>query len=68
MGMWSGRIDLTPDDNEAQIAIRHADGGGGADREGLPGHVTAIWPGPVVVMEVEDSREVAVSWHLAGRI
>ena len=55
-------IDLTPDDTEAQVAIRHPDGhvlvlAVKAHR----GTLAVIGPKPVAVKETEDSGEVVVS-------
>ncbi len=60
-------IDLSPDANEAQVAIRHPDGQVlvltiKAHRSTL----TAYVPTPVQVRGTDDPDEVAVSWMMSG--
>ncbi len=60
-------IDLTPDDNEDKIAIRHPDGQVlvltlKAHRSTL----TAFVPTPVQVRGTDDPDEMALAWLMSG--
>lgn len=60
-------IDLTNDDREAHIAIRHPAGGTLVlTVKAHRGALTVIGPEPVVVKVLEDSNEVVVSWRTDG--
>jgi hypothetical protein len=57
-------INLTDDDNEAQVAVLHPDGQVVVlTVKAHRGTLTVISPKPVVVKKLEDSGEVAVSWR-----
>ena len=58
-------IDLTSDDNEAQVAIRHPDGQ--VVVLTLKAHrstLTAFIPTPVQVRGTDDPNEMALSWMM----
>ena len=56
-------IDLTPEDNEVQVAVRHPDGAVLVlTLRNHRGTLTIIGPEPAAVSGAEDSGEVKVSW------
>ena len=60
-------IDLSPDDNEAQVAIRHPDGQ--VVVLSLKAHrstLTAFVPAPVQVRGTDDPDELVLSWLVSG--
>ena len=60
-------IALTSDDNEAQVAIRHADGQVLVlTLKAHRGTLTAFVPTPVQVRGTDDPDEMALSWLMSG--